>query len=257
MDEGLTKLEELAAEFGPEEAVSTGKWFGMPCLKVGGKVFAAWWQGDAVFKLAGEAHTEALALEGARLFDPRGKGQPMREWVQVPAHAASTWGRFARAAADYVAGIAPARKAELIAGLVEARRGLLTAVVALPAGRRDQVFLGTWSAQDLLAHLVGWDYTNLEAVRAIVAGRQPEFRQHYDRDWVTYNARLVAEYRREDWDKMLAAVEDSHRALVDYLQGVPAEAYVKTTKIGTLLEAEARDEEEHRRQVETFAAGGA
>jgi hypothetical protein len=257
MVEGMAKLEELAAQFSPEEAVSTGKWFGMPCLKVGGKVFAAWWQGDAVFKLAGEAHAEALALEGACLFDPRGKGHPMREWVQVPARAASTWGRFARAAAGYVAGIAPARKAELIDGLVEARRGLLDAVHALPAGRRDQVFLGTWSVRDLLAHLVGWDHTNREAAGAILAGREPAFRQHYDRDWATYNARLVADYRRDDWDEMLAAVEDSHRALVDYLQSLPAEAYVKTTKIGTLLAAEARDEEEHRRQIEAFAAGEA
>jgi hypothetical protein len=181
----------------------------------------------------------------------------MREWVQVPAHAASTWGHFARAAAEYVAGIAPARKTELIAGLVEARRGLLDAVHALPAGRRDQVFLGTWSVRDLLAHLVGWDHTNREAVQAILAGREPEFRQHYDRDWATYNARLVAKYRREDWDEMLAAIEDSHRALITYLQSAPAEAYVKTTKIGTLLAAEARDEAEHRRQIEAFAAGAA
>jgi hypothetical protein len=179
----------------------------------------------------------------------------MREWVQVPAAGEGTWEWFARAAAGYVAGIAPARKEELIAGLVEARRGLLEAVVALPAHRRDQVFLGTWSARDLLAHLVGWDDTNLEAVRAIVAGRRPDFWQHHDRDWATYNARLVAEYRREDWGEMLAAVEDSHRALVDYLYSLPAEEYVKTTKIGTLLAAEARDEEVHRHQVESFAEG--
>lgn len=257
MDEGLTRLEELAAEFGPEEAVSTGKWFGMPCLKVGAKVFAAWWQGDAVFKLAGEAHAEALALEGARLFDPRGKGQPMREWVQVPAAEAATWGRFARAAANYVAGFALAHKEELIAALVEARQDLLAAVEALPAGWQDRVFLGTWSVRDLLAHLAGWDDTNREAVGAIVAGRQPDFWQYHDPDWATYNARLVADYRREDWAEMLATVAETHRALIAFLQSVPAEAYVKTTKIGTLLSAEARDEAEHRRQVEAFARGEA
>ena len=49
-------LDELAAEFSPEQEVTVGNWFGKPCLKVGGKVFAAHWRGDVAFKLTGEAH---------------------------------------------------------------------------------------------------------------------------------------------------------------------------------------------------------
>jgi hypothetical protein len=32
-----------------------------------------------------------LALEGAHLFDPGGKGRPFKEWVVVPAAHASEW----------------------------------------------------------------------------------------------------------------------------------------------------------------------
>jgi hypothetical protein len=98
-------LNEIAAEFGADEDVTSGNWFGKPCLKVGGKVFAALWGSDMVFKLRGDAHTEALRVEGARLFDPRGKGHPMKEWVQIPAAQSSMWSRSAGLAREYVAGM--------------------------------------------------------------------------------------------------------------------------------------------------------
>ena len=66
-------LNEIAAELGADQDVRPGNWFGKRCLKVGGKVFAALWGDDMAFKLTGEAHAEALRVEGAHLFDPRGK----------------------------------------------------------------------------------------------------------------------------------------------------------------------------------------
>ena len=60
-------LNEVAAEFSSEQDVTPGKWFGKLCLKVSGKVFAALSGGDMAFKLTGEAHSEALQVEGAHL----------------------------------------------------------------------------------------------------------------------------------------------------------------------------------------------
>jgi len=98
------KLDEVLAQFGGQPNVVKAKMFGKHCLKADGKVIAVLFEGDVVFKLTGEAHAEALQLEGARLWDPRGKGHPMREWVQVPVTHSSTYGRFAREAYDYVTG---------------------------------------------------------------------------------------------------------------------------------------------------------
>lgn len=254
-------LNQLAAELGPEWNIGTarrlaaGKWFGKPCLKVGGKVFAALWQGDMAFKLAAEDHALSLQVDGARPFDPRGKGSPMKEWVQIPAQQSAAWARFARLACEYVAGAAQAEKDAIIGGLVQARKGLLDAVRSLSPAQQDQVFLGEWTVKDLLAHLAGWDYTNREAVGEILAGQKPTFWQHYDRDWRSYNARLVAEHKREDFAEMLAATEQSHRALIEYLKTVPADEYLKRKPIRTLLRAETTDEEEHRQQVERFRTG--
>jgi len=251
---GAQILDELAAELEDRE-VAPGKWFGKPCLKVDGKVFAALWGEDMTFKLTGTAHAEALEIEGAHLFDPRGQGHPMKEWVQIPAARSASWGGFAKLACLYVAGAAQAEKDRLISGLVSARGKILDSVNSLPSQAQDKVFLGEWSVKDLLAHLEGWDYTNLAAVQEIRAGQKPGFWVHYDRDWQRYNAQLVAEYRCEDFSELLAAVEQSHRRLIDYLQTVPADEYLKRKPIGSLLRAEASDEEDHHRQmVEEFGA---
>lgn len=245
-------LGEIAAEFTLEQDVTTGKWFGKPCLKVQGKIFAALWRGDMAFKLTGEAHCKALQVEGAHLFDPREKGHPMKEWVQIPAAQSSTWSHFAKLACKYVAGAAQAKKDEIISGLVEARRKILDVAGMLSPAEQDEVFLGVWTVKDLIAHLVGWDYTNLEAVQAILAGQRPSFWGYYDRDWKTYNARLVAEYRRDDFAELVASVEESHRKLIGFLQAIPADEYIRRKKIVTLLRAESKDENTHYGQMKEF-----
>ena len=257
--DGAQILKELAAELKDRE-VAPGKLLGKLCLKVDGKVFAALWGEDMAFKLTGRAHAEAREVEGARPFDPRGQGHPMKEWVQIPAAQSASWSHFARLACEYVAGAAQAEKDRLISGLVSARRKILDGVAALPPPAQDEVLLGDWSVSDLLAHLIGWDHTNRTAVKEILTGLKPGFWAHHDRDWQSYNAQLVAEYKLDDFSELVAAVEKSHRELVDYLQMVPADEYVKRKQIGTLLRAEASDEEEHHRQIQAFAtehAGGA
>ena len=154
-----------------------------------------------------------------------------------------------------------AKKDKVIAALVEARRKILEAAAALPPAKQDEVFLGVWSVRDLLAHLVGWDYTNLAAVQEILAGQLPSFYAHHDRDWRTYNAGLVAKHRQEDFAALLAAVQDSHQRLVDFLRTVPAEEFGKDrglrfrgyrVTIARLLQAEASDEEVHYKQIQAW-----
>lgn len=95
-------LEDIAGQFDPDMNVEVGKWFGKPCIKVGGKAFVVRWGKSLAMKLTGDDHSSALALEGSRLFDPRGKGSPMKEWVQIPSSQADKWLEFAEAACAYV-----------------------------------------------------------------------------------------------------------------------------------------------------------
>lgn len=78
--------------------------FGKPCFKINGKAFICLFQQAMVFKLNGDAHQEALSLDGSQLFDPSGKTRPMKEWVQVSFHQADKWEKFANEAVKYVDG---------------------------------------------------------------------------------------------------------------------------------------------------------
>ncbi len=69
-----------------------GKVFSMPCVKRAGRVVFGLSRSGMVFKLTdSEAHARALAVPGAHLFDPSGRGQPFRQWVVVPPDRADEW----------------------------------------------------------------------------------------------------------------------------------------------------------------------
>ncbi len=84
---------------------AAGKLFGKACYKISGKAFVCFFQDEMVFKLSDEQHAKALKLKGAQLFDPSGKGRPMREWVQVPFAHKKHWPDFAANACAYVGGV--------------------------------------------------------------------------------------------------------------------------------------------------------
>lgn len=95
--------QDIVDELSITEHIDTGKWFSLPCMKANGYIFCALWlNGDMVFKLKGEAHQQALAIEGAQLFDPLEKNRPMKEWVQVPQDHDDQWLAFAKSALAYI-----------------------------------------------------------------------------------------------------------------------------------------------------------
>ncbi|HEV2086860.1 MAG TPA: hypothetical protein VGR21_00980 [Cryptosporangiaceae bacterium] len=94
------RFTEVAAELAGLGVVA-GKMFGMPALKdARGKAFACLHDGEFACRLGGgsEAHTAALGVEGAHLFDPSGGGKPMKDWVSIPASVPDRWTEFATAA---------------------------------------------------------------------------------------------------------------------------------------------------------------
>ena len=74
------------------EEARASKVFGMPCVKRSGKVVFGFSRTGMVFKLTDPAvHRRALAVPGAHLFDPSGRGEVFRQWVVVPATQAREW----------------------------------------------------------------------------------------------------------------------------------------------------------------------
>jgi hypothetical protein len=85
------------------------KVFGMPCVKRSGRVVFGFSRTGMVFKLTDpEAHARALAVPGAHLFDPSGRGEAFRQWVVVPPEKADEWDDLAYTAVNQDHSITPA-----------------------------------------------------------------------------------------------------------------------------------------------------
>jgi hypothetical protein len=152
-------------------------------------------------------------------------------------------------------------KDDLIAAMIETRQGIVAVAQACPPEARDDVFLGTWSLKDMLAHLIGWDYTNMAAVSNVLAGQIPIFYAHHDRDWKTYNALLVTQYKQDDFSALLSAAGNSHQTMTDFLRTIPASEFTKDhsvrfrgyiVTIARLLQAEIDDEKVHCAQLSQY-----
>jgi hypothetical protein len=102
MSKAAAEYEALCAALCVNESVTSGQMFGKACLKVNGKAFAAFHSDKVVFKLTGGQHHKAISLVGAELWDPSGKGRPMKEWVALPAAHAKHFRTFATEALAYV-----------------------------------------------------------------------------------------------------------------------------------------------------------
>ena len=72
----------VANRFLAEPGVTEGQMFGLPVLKVGGKVFAGLRQGELLVKLPADRVQELVAAGKGTQFTPM-EGRAMKEWVLV------------------------------------------------------------------------------------------------------------------------------------------------------------------------------
>lgn len=152
-------------------------------------------------------------------------------------------------------------KDKLIKDFIEIRKKIIDLVSSLPSGQLDEVFLGKWSAKDLLAHLIGWDYWNLKAAKEILAGKLLSFYSYYDPDWASFNAQLVKQYKKENFEELLSSLRESHQKLIGFLRIIPAEEFNKerglrwkkcNITIVSEIQPEINDEKVHYKQIQDW-----
>ncbi len=152
---------------------------------------------------------------------------------------------------------------DLIDAFVRMREALLRAADSTPPELRQRPFVGHWNLLDVLAHLIGWDYTNVNAIDALQAGTTPDFYRHYDPGWATYNQQLIDRHGADDWDALRSALRISQAAIVEKLRSLtPEELAAELTEpgrkrpmsIAAILRAAIKDEREHLGQIKDFVA---
>ncbi|MGA1836092.1 hypothetical protein VD659_04090 [Herbiconiux sp. 11R-BC] len=102
--EAVEHFDALAAELG-DPAIARGRMMGRLTLTRAGTMFACLNGDELGLKLGAGTpeHAAALAVPGAELFDPSGKGRPFRGWVSLPLDAAEQWLLVAGDALAFVA----------------------------------------------------------------------------------------------------------------------------------------------------------
>jgi hypothetical protein len=153
------------------------------------------------------------------------------------------------------------KKDQIISNLIETRQNILAKASGFSEAQHDQVFIGIWSIKDLFAHLIGWDKTNLAAIKRILKGNVPTFYKYRDHDWQTYNAMLVKKHKMDSLDELVTTAIASQKKLVEFLQSIPPEQFNKDfgvrfrgykVTVQRLLEAEWKDEQTHLQQIVDF-----
>ena len=84
--------------------------FGKPCYNYGRKPFIMFFDDELVCKLFDEIRKEAIQLKGTSLFDPSGKGKPMKNWIQLPFTHKKKWEHYAQKAFAFVQAESEAKK---------------------------------------------------------------------------------------------------------------------------------------------------
>ncbi len=109
----MPNAEELFHKIATElPGAQVGKMFGAMCIKAAnGKAGVMFQKDDFIVKLSGGSLDEALALEGAKLFDPMG-GRPMGGWVQLSERHSDKWKHYATIAMSEVSKIEVVKKAK-------------------------------------------------------------------------------------------------------------------------------------------------
>ena len=126
---------------------------------------------------------------------------------------------------------------------------------------RETPFVGHWNLMDVLAHLLGWDYTNVNAIEELKAGTTPAFYRHYDPGWAAYNQQLIDRYGAKDWEALRASLLQSQDAVVAMLRLLTAQeltaelsepGWRRPVSIAGILRAAISDEREHLAQIRAF-----
>ena len=150
------------------------------------------------------------------------------------------------------------KRAKLVNQMRDVRGRILAKASRLPSEHEDDVFLGTWSMKDLLAHLVGWDRTNLAAAKSILKGDLPEFYAHHDPDWSTFNDQLVTKYKCDYLRELIAKARGTHTELIQFIMSIAASELYKDRGIrikgykvilARLLQVQKEDDEQHFKEV--------
>ena len=117
-------------------------------------------------------------------------------------------------------------KQDLLQRAEQESDGLKAAIKGLDDRQMREVWLGTWSVRDIVAHLTGWHREIIPALARLGRGEAPHADGAYD-DADAWNARFVAARQGLTPAALLDDLERSHRELVRAASRLPDEEFAE------------------------------
>jgi hypothetical protein len=128
------------------------------------------------------------------------------------------------------------------------------------AGLSDEQLLkpgvtGNWSVRDLIAHVRWWEEEALKHLPLILeGGRPPRYSETYG-GIDAFNALMTEQKRDLSLADLRGQCEDTHRRLVNYIQGVPPEQLAGETRFRRRLRLDTYGHYPlHTRQIREWRA---
>ena len=144
-------------------------------------------------------------------------------------------------------------KTVLLSGAEIEFAALKRAIDGLDEGQMREVWLGTWSARDIVAHISGWHRELAPALRRMEKGERPipEGVSYDDVD--AWNARFADARKAAATADILKELDASHAAFLQAAAGVPEERYVPGKTAHKIVDFNSRHHyQEHRAQIEEW-----
>jgi hypothetical protein len=133
---------------------------------------------------------------------------------------------------------------------------LKRAVAGLDEAQMRQVWLGTWSARDIVAHISGWHREMAPALERLSRGERPIAEGVSYDDVDAWNARFADARKGAATAEILKELDASHAAFMKAAAGVPGERYVPGKTAHKIVDFNSRHHyQEHRAQIEAWRSG--
>ena len=146
-------------------------------------------------------------------------------------------------------------KQDLLNEAARQYRAFHEAIHGLNEAHMTEVWLGTWSVRDIIAHISGWQRELVQALERLARGERPiPDGTSYD-DVDAWNATLAAANRELSVADMLLELDRSHESFLHAAAQIPEERYVPDRTAWKIVDLNtARHYKEHGDQILAWRA---
>lgn len=117
---------------------------------------------------------------------------------------------------------------------------LKRALHGLTEAQMRQVWCGTWSAREIVAHIAGWHREMAPALARMARGEKPFAEGASYDDVDAWNARLAEPAKAAETADLLASMDAAHRAFMAAAASVPAERFAPDKTAWKLVDLNGR-----------------